>query len=207
MATITTTPPSAAVRSNEFYRITVDQYERMLETGILRDGDPIELIDGMLVSKMPKSPEHGSPIRKLSTIIPRMLTAGWTWSAQEPIRIPDYDEPEPDFAVLAGSHDDYDHRHPIAGEIAIVVEVAVSSLADDRGIMLETYATAGIPVYWIVNVKDRQVEVYTQPQPAAYGSHVFYKTGQRFPVVIDGNQVGEIAVEDILPTPAAGNGE
>lgn len=199
MSTITTPPPAMRATAKPYYRITVDQYDRMLETGILRDGDPVELIDGMLVPKMPKTPEHGYPIKTLSMLIPPILASGWTWIAQDPIRLPEYDEPEPDFAVLAGNVKDYAHRHPAPGEIAIVVEVAVSSLKTDRGKKRAAYALADIPIYWIVNLKDRQIEVCSRPSGRRYRSIKVYKPGQLLPVVINGNQIGDIAVDDILP--------
>src|SRR5208282_1030412 len=83
----------------------------------------------------------------------------------------------------------------------ISVEVADRSLADDQGKKLAAYARAGIPVYWIINLRGGQVEVYTGPDPAAgqYGNHVDYRPGQAIPVIIDGQVVGQIAVADLLP--------
>jgi Uma2 family endonuclease len=204
MSTLTIAPNASPVPP--YYRITVDQYDRMLETGILRDGDPIELINGMLVPKLPKTPEHSYPLVTITKALLRILPDGWTAQPERPIRIPDYDEPEPDIAVLRGVDRDYEHRHPGPEDVALLVEVAVSSIGNDRGIKRELYATAGIPVYWIVNVKQRQLEVYTQPQPSGYRSHIDYLPGQLVPFIIDGNQVGQIAVDDILPRPAAGDG-
>jgi Uma2 family endonuclease len=201
MATITTisAPDAESITIESPYRITVDQYERMIETGIVGDGDRIELIDGIMVTKVTKSPEHGYSGITIIKSIYGLLPAGWTWRVEQPIRIPDYNEPEPDVAVLRGSDNDYRHRTPGPGDIGLVIEVSLTSLGQDRRRKLAAYATAGIPVYWIVNVKEGQIEVYTSPEPAAYRSRVDYKPGQFVPVIIDGNEVGQIAVDDILP--------
>ena len=84
--------------------------------------------------------------------------------------------------------------------MALVVEVADSSLADDRKLATEVYGPAGIPVYWIVNLVDRQVEVYTGPGPGGYASCTVFMAGAAIPVEIGGQQLGEIAVDDILPS-------
>jgi Uma2 family endonuclease len=181
------------------YRFTADQYERMVNEGILVDGDRVELIDGILVSKVTKSPEHGYSGIKIVKSIYAFLPAEWTWRVEQPIRIPEYNEPEPDVAILRGTDEDYEHRTPGPDDTGLVIEIAVTSLGHDRRKKRAAYATAGIAVYWIVNVKDRQVEVYTAPQPGAYGSCTSYNPGELVPIVLDGNQIGEIAVQAILP--------
>ena len=90
-------------------------------------------------------------------------------------------------------------RHPDPGDIALVVEIADSSLADDHQLAVEVYGPAGIPVCWIVNVNARRVEVYTRQGPQGYGPPEFFVEGQSVPVVIRGRVVGRIAVKDILP--------
>ena len=115
------------------------------------------------------------------------------------MRIPAYDEPEPDISVVRGNPGDYRQRHPGAADVGLLVEVSQTTLDLDRGQKLSAYATDRIPVYWIVNLVDRQVEVYSGPSPGAYQSRTDYKPGQAVPVVIDGQHLGEIAVDDILP--------
>ena len=79
------------------------------------------------------------------------------------MRIPEYDEPEPDIAIIRGTNDDYKHRTPEPADVALLVEVSETTLRSDRGEKWTAYAKGGIPVYWIVNLVDRQVEVYTEP--------------------------------------------
>ena len=119
----------------------------------------------------------------------------------KPVRLPGRDsEPEPDRCVVRGTIRDYEDHHPGPDEIALIVEVADSSLADDRTLATKVYGPAGIPVYWIVNLVDRQVEVYTNPSPAGYLSTEVFAEGQSVPVVIEGQPLGRIAVSDILPS-------
>ncbi len=100
---------------------------------------------------------------------------------------------------MRGSARDYLGADPGPGDIALLVEVADSSLAADRELGDKVYGPAGIPVYWIVNVVDRQVEVYTDPGPGGYTSCAVFAPGQSVTIVIGGQQVGEIAVNDVLP--------
>jgi Uma2 family endonuclease len=106
--------------------------------------------------------------------------------------------PEPDRCVVRGTIRDYARRTPEPGDIALIVEVADSSLSDDRTQAL-LYAQSRIPVYWIVNLVDRQVEVYSNPRPDGYALCDIYRSGHHVPVVVDGSIVGQIAVDDILP--------
>jgi Uma2 family endonuclease len=105
---------------------------------------------------------------------------------------------------VRGAIRDYEDHHPGPNEIALIVEVADTSLAADRTLATQVYGPAGIPVYWIVNLGDRQVEVYTDPAPAGYLSTAVFPEGQCVPVVIDGQQLGLIAVSDILPSHRTG---
>jgi Uma2 family endonuclease len=189
-----TTSPASFPTTPGLYRFTVDEYERMI-----LDDPRVELIDGQVVKKMPKTPEHGFTTKQVLKALERQLPAGWTCRKEEPVRIPEYDEPEPDVSIAQGSDEDYRHRTPGPADVALVVEVSLSTLASDRGKQLLAYARGGIPVYWIVNLVDRRVEVYTNPGPGGYGLCEIYKPGQTVPIIIGGRQLGQIAVDDILP--------
>jgi Uma2 family endonuclease len=183
----------------EAYRITVDEYERLFDVRIFDEPERIELVDGFLLRKKRKSPEHCYATNRLRRTIADLLGAGWFANTGGPIRIPDHDEPEPDVSVVRGSIEDYRHRHPGPADVGLVVEVSLTTLDLDRGLKLSAYARAGIPVYWIINLAERQAEVYTGPRPGAYQTRTDYKPGQAVPVVIDGRQLGDIAVDAILP--------
>jgi Uma2 family endonuclease len=131
MSAITPTQPVFALplpAPEEVFRITVDRYDRMVESGLIGEDDPIKLLNGVMVWKMPKSPEHFTVSRRCAGMIERLLPPGWHVRMEGPVRIPEYDEPEPDIAVVRGDDDLYENRHPGPGDVALIIEVAESSL-------------------------------------------------------------------------------
>jgi Uma2 family endonuclease len=129
---------------------------------------------------------------------------GWYIRGAKPVRIPGRagrrdSKPEPDRCVVRGTILDYSRRTPGPADVGLVVEIADTSLVEDRRYATDLYGPARIPVYWIVNLVDRQVEVYTNPGPGGYRSTEVFDEGRSVPVVIGGREVGRIAVEDVLP--------
>jgi Uma2 family endonuclease len=181
---------------------TLAEYRRMVDLGILTPDDKLELIDGYLVLKMPQKTPHRSSQLRLTTRLPRHLPTGWVLMSQCPLEL-NSQSPEPDGAILRGADSDYDHRIPTATDCGLVVEVSDTSLRDDRRVKCALYAEAGIPTYWIVNVDDRVVEVYTQPTgPTAtpgYATRTDFTPGQAIPLTLDGQRVANIPVADLLP--------
>jgi Uma2 family endonuclease len=191
---------------SRLYRMSVDEYEALVESGGLKSRNHFHLINGYLVAKMTQNPPHRVADElcgaELARVVPRDR---YHVAAAKPVRLPGQDsEPEPDRCVVRGTFRDYEDHHPGPNEIALIVEVADTSLAEDRTLATEVYGPARIPVYWIVNLADRQVEVYTGPAPEGYLSTEVFPEGQCVPVVIDGQQVGLIAVSDILPSQRTG---
>ena len=183
-------------------KFSVARYQRMIETGILTADDKVELLENYVVLKMPRNPPHDSTIqRMLETLFP-CRPPKWSWRVQSAITLTD-SQPEPDFALVRGSSMDYQRRHPGPPDIGLVIEVADSSLLRDQRNKTRIYARAGIPYYWIVNLVDRRIEVYTQPDAAAatpaYGSFQTYQPGDVVPLVLDGITVGSVAAADLLP--------
>lgn len=205
MSTITTTPATIADQfpSGPVHRFTVDEYERIILSGALKEPDRVELLNGYVVDKMAKSPQHGYSTRKVLDSLGRLIVPGHTWRSEQPIRIPDYDEPEPDVAIVRGSTEDYAYRVPGPGDVELLIEVSLTTLDQDRGEKRIAYARGRIPVYWIINLLDRQVEVFAVPGPNGYTSSQVYPEGQSIPVVIGGLALGDIAVNEILPPPPA----
>jgi Uma2 family endonuclease len=201
-------PPSFRVR--RLARLTVEKYEAMIASGAFTKNDRFELIEGSLVQKMTKYPPQTVTIGLCVNAIQRALPPGWHARKEEPVRIPIRNsEPEPDVSVARGQLTDYLAAHPGSDDIAMVVEVSDSSVEDDRE-MAVTYGGGGIPVYWLVNIPDRQLEIYTEPSgpsaPIGYRRCTVLHPGDQAPVVIEGTVVAQIPVADLLPPlePTAG---
>jgi Uma2 family endonuclease len=195
-------PPGGNGAPGPGARLSLEQYHDLIRRGVLTDDDPVELLNGELVGKMPKNPPHRVATCLTRRALDGIVPAGWYASAQEPVTIGD-SEPEPDVTVVRGGPRQYADHHPGPSDVALVVEVADTSLQHDRTAKKNLYAGAAIPVYWIVNLPQEQIEVYTGPSgPAAapdYGQCLLYGTADKVPVVIGGAQVGELAVRDLLP--------
>ncbi len=202
MSTLATTQPTALLplpSPADVYRISVDLYERMIDSRSIGEDEPIELLNGVLVRKMPKNPKHMAATELGRRAIDKAIPTGWHVRGEGPVRIPDYDEPEPDLAVVRGDVDEYSARHPVPGEIALLVEVADSSLARDRGEKCDIYARAGIAFYWIVNLVDRQLEVYANPVGGIYPAPAVLAEPESLELLIDGQTFGPIPVAAMFP--------
>ncbi len=146
------------------------EYERLVDKGVFVPGERVELIDGVLLVAEPQSSSHFAAVRLAELALARAFGAGWDVRGQGPIALDDTSEPEPDVAVVRGGPRDYVDAHP--AEPVLVLEVALTSLAFDRGPKSSLYARAGRPEYWIVNLVDRLLEVRRNPVPsrsAPYG--------------------------------------
>jgi Uma2 family endonuclease len=202
MSPVSASPPVPGfVGMATFHRLTVEQYHQMIENGILTEDDPVELLEGYMVTKMPRSPEHDFALTALSSRLHRLVPVMFTIRAQCAATIQE-SEPEPDIIVARGDEILYRHRHPGPVDTALVIEVSASSLLRDRIDKARIYARADIPVYWVVNVVDRIIEVYTQPSgpgnAPSYASRDDYPLGTTAPVELDGNTIGTIAVADVM---------
>jgi Uma2 family endonuclease len=179
-------------------RWTVAEYHDLIQKGILTKDDPYELIEGWLVTKMPKGSRHNGAIRALNRLF-RELPDPWFADCQNSLTLTD-GEPEPDFVVIRGPESRFDDANPTPADAAIVIETSDSRLQYDRTIKLRTYARAGIPTYWIVNLVDHQVEVYSQPrvegEEPTYANHQDFLVGQEVPVILDGKIVLKVPVAE-----------
>jgi Uma2 family endonuclease len=198
MTTIARPRAASSLAAPEVYRMTVDEYEHLASAGVL-DDPRVELIDGLLVRKMTQKPPHTWAVETAHDHLNRILPPGWFIREEKPVRIPQFDEPEPDLSLIRGSRDDFRGRHPGPKDIALLVEVADASIDRDRGEKRTAYAFGRIPVYWIINLVERQVEVFSNPRRGVYRSSQVFVPGQDVPLVIDGDVIGRIAVADLLP--------
>jgi Uma2 family endonuclease len=157
--------------------ITVDEYNRMAEAGIIATDERVELLDGDLIVVPPQGPSHFSVVARLSQCFTLHFGERALVTSQLPIIVSDRSEPEPDFAVLAWREDFYRSGIPRVPDVYAIVEVADSSLAIDRGKKLEIYAQGGVKEYWIVDVRNAAIEVYREPRAGGYDSLRTVRTG------------------------------
>ena len=160
------------------HRFNRAEYDKLVELGAFVD-QPVELISGQLMVAEPKGSYHATTVDMVHDVLRDAVPDGWIVRNQNPVALDDDSEPEPDLAVVHGARADYRDEHPT--RVALIVEVADSSLAFDRQHKGSLYARGGIDDYWIVNLIDRVLEVYRGPAPdadAAYGWG--YRTRETF---------------------------
>lgn len=183
-------------------RMTVAEYHQLIQAGFLTENDKVELLNGSLVPTMPRNPPHDLAVSDLPEAIRVVLPRGWCFRGQCAITL-SASEPEPDGVVARGKRRDYGTDHPGPAEIGLVIEVSDSTLSHDRSVKGPIYAEAGLTEYWIVNIPDHQVEVYTTPSgPTAspgYAHRQDYRSGDSIPFALDGLVVGQVAVRELLP--------
>jgi len=150
-----------AISYERLRRWTRAEYDRLIDFGIFKPGEHIELLGGHLIVSEPHGTFHSAAIGLVEDALRACFGVGWTVRVQMPIALDAESEPEPDLAVVPGTHRDYATAHP--ARPVLLVEVADSSLADDRRTKAALYARAGIEDYWILNLVDRVLEVCREP--------------------------------------------
>ena len=193
---------SCAFSTDRLFSWTVERYEEMIRAGVLKEDDRVELIEGYIVTKMGKNSLHITIVKLLAEMLRAMLPEGWHVGKEDPIVL-ERSQPEPDITVIRGRILDYLDRKPSALDIGLVIEAADSSLSDDRTLKKAIYAQAMIPTYWIVNLKDRRVEVHTDPtgleETPTYRSQKSYAAGESIPIVLEGREIGRIDAKELFP--------
>lgn len=148
--------------------ISVDEYERMGEAGIFRADARLELLEGGIYEMSPIGSHHAACVKFLGNLLNRQLGDKLIVSTQDPIRLDDYSEPQPDLALLRWRDDFYRHAHPTPADVLLVIEVADSTLSSDRSYKLPLYAKAGIAEAWLVNLSEQTIELYAAPADGSY---------------------------------------
>jgi Putative restriction endonuclease len=201
LVAVSATSPVLPVSPLRLYRFTVEQYHRMIEQGILNENDRVELLEGWITAKMTHNPPHDCSVLLAQTELLARLSADWVVRVQSAITMRD-SEPEPDLAVARGPGRRYARTHPRASDLALLVEVADTTLEADRTEKGRLYARSRIAVYWIINLIDSQVEVYTEPRAGRtpiYRQRKDYGIEDSVPLIITGKDLGAIAVRELLP--------
>lgn len=178
---------------------TREQFYLLGDAGVFAD-KRVELIEGEIVEMAPIGLPHAAVTHPLAVILEAAFGAGFTVRNQVPIALGEPNrpsDPQPDIAVVVGHWRDYISREPIASDVRLIVEIADSSLTDDRKIKGALYAASGIPEYWIVNLVDRQLEVYREPVDGRYTTTSIYAAGDSLePLHAPGSSV---AVANFMP--------
>jgi Uma2 family endonuclease len=183
-------------------RFSVDEYHRMVSSGVLTESDRVQLVNGWIVEMPPVGPEHSTSTSLAEAALLPNLPGGWILRIQDPITLPT-GEPEPDLVVVRGAIRDYSKRHPGAQDVGLLVEVADATLNFDRMEKESEYAAAGVAEYWLINLVDRQVEVHRHPQTAQTGSEYrsreVFKEAASVDFELDGVRLARLRVTDLLP--------
>jgi Uma2 family endonuclease len=177
---------------------TAERYFGLVEEGLLAPDEKVELLEGLIVSMSPQSPEHASSVWKTTHALERAVGDRALVRSQFSFVASDISVPEPDVCVVEGAIEDYEHRHPSAA--LLMVEVAWSTLAPDRLTKSRIYAAAGVPEYWIVNLRDRTVEVHTKPDASArvYADTRVAREGEK--IALQSIARCEVAVSELMPS-------
>ncbi|HSL85215.1 MAG TPA: Uma2 family endonuclease, partial [Thermoanaerobaculia bacterium] len=167
----------AIVEEHPRRRFTAEEVLRMVETGILSDDEPLELLDGELHVMTPQDPWHATTSKRVERLLEQAAGPGFHTRAHSPIAGGEHDLPEPDVALVRGEIEAYRQRHPGAEEIVVVVEVSRTSQRYDRG-KAERYARAGVQTYWLLDLPARRLELFTGPNPEGrYSEHRLLESG------------------------------
>ncbi len=176
---------------------TVEEYERLVTLGALTENDRVQLVQGEIVQMSPQNAPHMTAVHLIYEALRSLLPPGFTVRVQGPLTLAPDSEPEPDVAVVRGSPRDYRDRHPGGDDTALVVEVADTTLSFDRERKGRVYAGAGIPEYWILNLNDRELEVYREPEAGEYRTRAVLREGDT--VTPSFRPDARISLADLLP--------
>ena len=152
--------------------LTVQEYHRMAEIGIFEEDERVELLAGQIVKMAAKGTAHSAAVTRTDKLLNNRLGQRILVRLQDPVRLNDYSEPEPDIAVVVPNPLYYEDHHPTPSEIYLIIEVADTTLRTDCGIKATIYAQSGIADYWVLDVNNRQLHVFREPTQDGYESIV-----------------------------------
>lgn len=147
---------------------TVEDYHRMVETGILSTNDRVELLEGQIVKMSPQTPLHVATKKRTYDYLNNLLASRATVRSESPVTLPPGSEPEPDIAVVAIDPREYSDHHPVPSEIFLLIEVADTTVDSDLKEKAPLYARANIREYWVLDARKRRVHVFREPKDGTY---------------------------------------
>lgn len=179
------------------YRVNIRKFNTMCAMGLFED-EKVELLNGYL-TMMTSGPGHDFAVSFLAESLRRLLPGNlWSVREEKPVKLGLFWRPQPDVAVVRGTHRDFIKRTPGKADIALIIEVSDTTYAKDSGIKRRLYERRGIASYWVVDLGRRRVEV-REMSARGLAVPVFYGEDCEVPVVLDGKEYGRIAVADLLP--------
>ena len=196
-----TAVPDGAALLPQTRKFTVAEYYRMAEVGILKPDERVELIEGEILVMPPIGPEHADNVDEFNEVLARYAPDRYRVRIQNPVRLSDLSEPEPDVALLRRRPEGYGAAHPTPADVLLVIEVAHSSLEYDRGIKAHIYGRSGVPETWVRNLPEDCIERFIEPGPEGYAHHTVHRRGETLTPVSMPDL--ELAVADLLPRPPA----
>jgi Uma2 family endonuclease len=173
--------PAANVR----HKLSVSDYYRMGDAGILHEDDRIELIEGELIDMAPIGSFHATAVNRIMRQIHNAVSEPYVISGQNPLRLSDLTEPQPDGMILKPRDNDYADAHPGPEDVIVLIEVSDSSLEYDKKVKVPLYARHGVQEMWLFDLNGQRLERYTQPNETGYGHcETLDKTGKISPTAL-----------------------
>lgn len=159
-------------------KFTITEFEQMAETGIIKDEDRFELIEGELIDMGKIGNRHAACVRRLLRLLTQVIADQAIIDVQNPIQLGNYSQPQPDLAILSRKNDYYEAAHPTPEDIFLLVEVADTTIETDREIKIPLYAKHNIIEVWLINLNREVVEVYSQSNLNSYTEEKIFTKGQ-----------------------------
>lgn len=158
---------------------TVTEYHQMIEAGVLKEGDRVELFNGEIIEMSPIGPRHASHVDRLNELLVEKIRKSVIVRIQSPIVLNDYSEPQPDLTLLKRQADFYATSHPTPTDVIVVIEVSDSTVENDRRAKIPAYALAGIPEAWLIDLVNDRIEVHSNPYNGVYQEVRIIQRGQK----------------------------
>jgi Uma2 family endonuclease len=185
------------------FRLTADDYFRLVESGIIPGDRRVWLWGGYLYEKMAKKQAHAVSTSKVTTALGKVLPDGWCLWPENPVEVAPDKVPLPDLSLVRGSADDYRDRRAAASDVGLIIEIADTTIRDDLGLKLEQYARASIPEYWVINLVAHRVEAYSRPAlhegQGVYEAVEYFGSHDDVPLRLEGRAVARVPVRALLP--------
>ena len=180
------------------HRWTVAEYHRMGEVGLLNEDSRVELIDGEIMEMAPIGSEHGGKVNRFIYLFSKIFGDKAIIAAQNPVILGGYGEPQPDVAVLRWREDYYERAHPHAEDVLLIIEVSDSTLRYDRDVKVPLYANHGIPEVWLLDLQQKQLEIYREPTRGQYRQRECRRAGTLAPIL---SPDAVIDLAELFPNP------